>query len=177
MAMRFTIRDETVHALIAYDPITGHLTWKADRGKVKAGDPAGSASDSHGYLSVRVNYRSYLAHRLAWFLTHGEFPKNKLDHINGDRHDNRLANLREVSDRDNARNSAMNTKNTSGVVGVSWHAARGKWRANITVGRQQKHLGLFDSFDEAVAVRRQAEAEFDFHPNHGRTPGEPTLHY
>lgn len=96
---------------------------------------------------------------------HGVDPDD-IDHINGDPSDNRLENLRNVSHEVNGRNLARRKNNTSGVTGVSRHGS--KWVARICPSRRTIYIGIFDSFDDAVAARRAAEVKYGYHPNRGR---------
>jgi hypothetical protein len=120
-----------------------------------------------GYLSGEIFYRAYFAHRVIWMLAHGEWPEADIDHINGDRSDNRLANLRSVSRAENGRNQGIRRNNKSGVMGVCWSPRNAKWKAQIRVGGEQKHIGFFTDLAAATAARKAAESEYGFHPNHG----------
>jgi len=173
---------ESVRDLIQYEPDSGLLFWrergrdwfKSDRDHAwwstrYAGKPALNYVNPIGYKEGRVLNTSVLAHRVAWFCAHGEWP-DCVDHINGDRADNRLSNLRSVDVQENAKNQALRADSTSGVTGVSWHTAGEKWRAYIRVDGKQITLGSFTDKDEAIAARLDAELEFGFHSNHGRTP-------
>lgn len=102
----------------------------------------------------------------------GKFPSKQIDHINGVRDDNRWCNLREVDEQGNARNQKMRSDNTSGQTGVSWHNSTGKWLSYIYVDGSRLDLGLFDSYSEAVKIRKEAELKHSFHINHGRTHNE-----
>lgn len=133
-----------------------------------AGKEAFTSDDGKGYRIGAIFGRLYNAHRVVWALVHGAWPDEQIDHINGDRSDNRLANLRCASVRENARNTKRPAHNSSGVIGVNWRACKSKWRAYIAVNRHTLHLGYFDSFEAAVTARRSAEKELGFHPNHGR---------
>lgn len=134
-----------------------------------AGKEAGT--DFQGYVAVgfkSFGHVSIFAHRIVWAMHHGEWPAEFIDHINRDRSDNRISNLRSVSKVENQRNHPRHAHNTSGVSGVNWDKARGQWRAYITIGRKQVSLGRFPSFEEAVSARKRAEAANGFHENHGR---------
>jgi hypothetical protein len=133
-----------------------------------AGKPALTAPHSRGYRSGTVNHVSMLAHRVVYALHNGVWPEGDIDHINGDRSDNRPSNLRDVPRGENAKNMAMNSRNTSGRTGVSWCAPNRKWRVGIRINGKQHWLGLFECFEDAVAVREQAERDAGYHPNHGR---------
>jgi hypothetical protein len=160
--------DRGFNEFFKYNPDTGKLFWRVDRGqRVKAGDEAGSVSP-RGYLKVKLHGRVYQTHRIAWLLIHGEWPKFEVDHINGVKTDNRLANLRVATRSANLRNAKRPVTNMSGVMGVNWHKASGKWVAQIKVHGKKQHLGLFENIDDAAAARKAAEIEHGFHPNHGR---------
>jgi hypothetical protein len=158
---------EYVNELLKYDHETGILTWKVPRQGIRVGNEAGCLA-KNGYRYVRIDGKNYLSHRLAWLLYTREWPADQIDHINQVRDDNRIKNLREVSHRDNLRNQKKPKNNSSGVVGVFWFKPTQKWRALIQIDGKLKHLGLFKALDDAVAVRKAAEKEYGYHPNHGR---------
>ena len=151
-----------------YDPDTGIITNKTNRGKARKGEEAGWETEK-GYRRVHLLDRNYMIHRLAWLLHHGEWPKQDIDHINGVKDDNRIRNLRDVSRLENKRNSKKSVNNTSGVTGVKWHKRGRKWTASIKNLSEDIYLGLFDCFLDAIAARLRAEKEFNFHENHGRS--------
>lgn len=131
----------------------GSLIWKARPAQgVQIGDIAGSLSGC-GYLHVQVGGRKYRTHRLVWLWHHGYFPEKGLDHIDRNRLNNRINNLKEASQMCNMRNTDNHANNISGVKGVGWHKASGKWAAYIAVNGKMFHLGLFIDFTEAVANR------------------------
>ncbi|MBF8746854.1 HNH endonuclease signature motif containing protein [Pseudomonas monteilii] len=134
-----------------------------------AGSRAGKVN-SNGYLLIQINGKHYRAHRLAWLASYGKWPTQHIDHINGNKLDNRIINLRDVSSLENNRNMPLLASNKSGRVGVSWYSARSEWVAHIKVDGRQKILGRFKSKDLAIAAREAAERELGFHPNHGRLP-------
>ena len=127
-----------------------------------------TAVNNYGYRFGTIQGRPYLAHRVLWAMTHGEWPDGDIDHINGDRLDNRLANLRCVSRVENHHNRRLLKGSKSGAPGVQWHRHTGKWIARIKVNYRSHYLGVFDELDAAKAARKAAEAEFGFHPNHGK---------
>lgn len=133
-----------------------------------AGKEAFISRKPNGYIYARLMGRAIYAHRAAWAISYGEWPKGDIDHINGDRADNRIANLRDVSRQENMRNAKRNRANRSGVVGVTWCRAARKWQAQIGISGKCKYLGIFSSRDDAVAARRAAERQYGFHENHGR---------
>ena len=150
--------------LLHYEPDTGVFTWiKGGNGRRKI---AGTRR-VNGYSDISVNNKKCLAHRLAWLYVHGEWPKDQIDHINHARDDNRLVNLRSVSGLHNQRNTSISKINTSGVTGVTWHAAHGKWVSHIGLHGKRIHLGGFGHIFDAVCARKSAELKYNFHENHG----------
>jgi hypothetical protein len=111
--------------------------------------------------------RPYLVHRLAFLYMTGRMP-NEVDHINGDRLDNRWVNLRDVDSYRNKRNMGLCKLNKSGTPGVWYYERYGKWEVRIAHEGKSVYLGRYFDFDEAVAVRRKAEIEFNYHENHGK---------
>lgn len=167
--------------LLAYNPDTGVLTWlprpvaafKSEASSRRwhsnfCGKPALTASNSDGYRIGGIMGRLYRAHRVAWALAHGAWPEGEIDHINGDRADNRLANLRDVSRAKNQRNAKMQVNNTSGVNGVGWMASHNKWRADMKIDGAYKFLGLFDTKEAAATARAAANDRYGFTERHGK---------
>ena len=152
--------------LLHYDPDTGIFTRKINRHAYRAGEIAGSIHRK-GYIRISIDRRSYSAHRLAWLYMYGHFPENQIDHINHIKSDNRITNLREVTNQINCRNSRLPKNNKSGIIGVYWNSWRNKWTAIVKVNYQYKFLGHFDDFFEAVCARKSMEIQIGFHPNHG----------
>lgn len=97
-----------------------------------------------------VDGRGYYVHRLAWFYVHGRWPQQQIDHINGDPHDNRIANLREATVEQNRRNVRLSTKNKFGLKGVT--IQKGRYKAQIRFAGKHINIGLFDSPEEAHAA-------------------------
>lgn len=133
----------------------------------KTGNIVGS-SDAKGYLTVQLGVRHYSLHRLAWLYVYGKFPEGVVDHLDHNRQNNAIANLRETSQLDNCKNQKLSSNNSSGFVGVRWNKARNKWTAAIKVDRKNIHLGCFDSYEDAVKSRMAANVKFGFHENHGK---------
>jgi hypothetical protein len=117
-----------------------------------------------GYRWGRVMNKVCIAHRIIWLLHTRTWPLHQIDHINGDRLDNRIVNLRDVTPAENCKNQKMRSTNKSGIQGVCWFKTRGMWVAYIG----KTTLGYFHSAADAAAVRRAAEVERGFHENHGR---------
>ena len=159
---------DEVREAFDYDEETGDLIWKIKPcKKVSIGDVAGSY-DKSGYRQTGYKGATYFIHRLVWGYVHGQFPPKDIDHIDGDRANNRISNLRAVSHQENSKNSKLSKNNTSGVTGVYWHKKTSKWEAAIAINGKKIHLGLFNDFFEACCIRKSAESKHDFHPNHGR---------
>lgn len=137
--------------LFSYNPLTGNLHWRERRGgKAKKGDRAGHAHANKRYIRVRVDNESYLAHRLVWGWLYGEDPgQQMMDHINGTKRDNRPWNLRLATKSQNQWNTAAPSTNTSGYKGVTWHRATARWTARIRCEGKKKHLGLYNTPEEA----------------------------
>ena len=120
---------------------------------------------SKGYIAAG----KYLAHRVAWFLYYGEEPIGQIDHINQDKRDNRIVNLRCVSNRDNHRNMPIQKNNTLGIVGVHLIKHKNRWVSYIKVNTKRLHLGTFDNLFDACCRRRSEESKLGFHANHGKS--------
>lgn len=183
-------KDATIQELqdaLEYNPISGNLVWKArpishfvgshisprklaayTNGKF-AGKSALNSKDPCGRLSGRIFNKSIRAHVAAFAIYYGRWPEGEIDHINGDASDNRISNLREVSHLENMLNRKLPSNNKSGVMGVAFEKQTGKWRSLITKNGKRRSLGRFATFEAAVRARKDAEAELNFHPNHGRS--------
>lgn len=133
-----------------------------------AGKWALASGAEGGYKVGKIFGNLVRAHRIIFAMNHGHWPTEQVDHINGIRSDNRACNLRDVSGSENRRNSANSKKNTSGIIGVNWHKAHQKWRAEIKVDGKGIHIGLFNGIESAALARKSAEITYGFHPNHGR---------
>lgn len=130
---------------------------------------AGNKCPRFGYVMVRIGKKLYRAHRIIWEIHNGMIPKKmQIDHINHIRDDNRIENLRLVNSLENGMNQGIAINNTSGVTGVVWVSARGKWMAQIRVKGKNIYLGLFSDFNSARKARAIAEVKYGFHDNHGR---------
>jgi hypothetical protein len=133
-----------------------------------AGRPAFANKAGAGYLHGGLLNEKLLAHRAVWALSTGCWPTATIDHINGDRMDNRISNLRDVAHVQNCRNQPLSRINTTGFTGVHFDSARGKYAAHITVDGKTVHLGRFATLSEAMVARQSANAKYGFHENHGR---------
>ena len=156
-------RDFTHEKLVSwlrYEPSTGLFVWLKNRKGVKAGDIAGG-DDGRGYMRVKFCGRNHGAHRLAWFYVHKSWPLGQIDHLNADRADNRIANLRDVTAQVNVENrrKANGNKAITSPLGVTWHAQCGKWQASIKSHGRNHYLGLYEDSELAhqayVAAKRR----------------------
>jgi len=147
-----------------YDPVTGELYWKVNKGSVKKGTKI-KGVDNNGYKQVSVDGFIYYTHRVVWLINYGAWPK-LIDHINHNPGDNRLENLRECTHVENATNRSLNKNNSSGYHGVCWCNFTSRWQAYIWIDGKQKKK-RFDTLEEAVSFRRSLEKENGYHENHG----------
>jgi HNH endonuclease len=164
---------ELIADLIAYDPETGAMTWKR-RDKTSngwntkfSGRPALATLQQNGYLGGMLMDSHALAHRVAWAAYYGKWPSGVIDHINGNKQDNRISNLRDVDNTTNLRNRKKMRSNTSGTTGVHYSKADGKWIARIGVLSGHAYLGSFDSKEDAIAGRQDAARRLGFADRHG----------
>jgi hypothetical protein len=156
-----SIKYSRLRELIDYNPDTGVFLWKLKPSN-RCSKRAGSVTQN-GYRSIRVDNKAYLEHRLAWLYFYGYMPENYIDHINRDKTDNRIDNLREVSMMCNLRNCSAPKNNTSGVTGVSWRKDTKKWSASMMVNRKGVSLGCYNDFDNAVLARLTGEFYCGWH--------------
>lgn len=152
---------EKMQNFIDYDPSTGRMIWKKVLGnRTKPGSICGGNIDGKGYGRVCFEGKQYRAHRVAWALHYGKEPMGVIDHINGDKLDNRISNLRDVTQQENVFNSKLGKNNSSRITGVVWHKKAEKWCAQIMVNRKQIYLGLFESKNKAIKARKNAEQKY-----------------
>ena len=170
---------QEMRKILRYDSQTGKLFWRQrDVSMFRDGyrDAEGNCnnwnsrysgkeafvSSSKGYLIGGVLGKRLKAHRVAWAMYYGEWPSHQIDHINGIRDDNRIENLRDVTISENQKNMKTPSTNTTGHIGV--YAHNGRWRVKV----KNIHIGIFDSIDEAINARADAQLSWGFHQNHGR---------
>lgn len=170
---------ELLLQLLRYDAETGKLFWlprplenfaRESRGKVWNARFAGKEAFSlgaRGYVTIAINGQRYYAHRIIWRMATGEIP-NEVDHINGDKIDNRLVNLRSATRETNGRNLSIKSNNTSGVNGVYWNKKDRRWVAYGKLDHRMVVIGRFKEKQEASAARQLWSAANGFHENHGQ---------
>ena len=154
------ITAEKLRELLHYDHETGIFTWKVRTpNQINIGDVAGCPT-GNGYLRIKVQSRPYKAHRLAWLYMYGTWPEDQIDHINRIRTDNRIANLRAVTSKQNQQNAGKRSDNTSGHPGVCWNKQHSKWVANIRHNQKLIHLGCYSTIEEALSARKAGELKY-----------------
>lgn len=169
-----------LHKLLEVNFEDGFLYWKkrdkelfsSDRSAnvwnaKHAGKQAFTANHKSGYKHGLIFSKCYLSHRVIYAMKFGEWPAY-IDHINGNRTDNRICNLRSVTRTENSCNAKKPTCNTSGHIGVSWNTRDKRWCAYITLNRKRKALGNFVAIEDAIQCRKESEFIYGFHSNHGR---------
>ena len=162
------INKEYLISILEY--VDGCLFWKNDQGNVKAGSRAGGVGlDSHGYRRVGIKSKIYLEHRLIYVMHHGEYPK-EIDHIDGNKTNNKIENLRSVTRSQNRKNTGLRADNTSGVKNVSWYAPTNRWRVRVATNNLCKTIGYFKDLELAELVALEARDKFhESFANHGVT--------
>ena len=165
------VTQEELKRKFSYNSKTGLFTRLKKMGNFKAGSIVVIKPHHSGYLYLRMTLdsgevKSFSLHRLAWLYENGILPEF-IDHLNHNRSDNRILNLRSVTRQDNNMNQTLSKHNTSGVMGVSWHKRQQKWCAGIKVKYKKIYLGSFDDKNDAILARKEAELKYGFHDNHG----------
>ena len=166
---------EVLKEYLDYNPDTGIITWKKKpHGRIKIGQEIGgcSSSDRKYYRQFMFKGRNFYAHRVAYYMYHGVDPLEKqIDHINGNKLDNTIKNLRLATNQENQRNRRLNKDNTSGKTGVTWHKTTKKWKAQIQVKVNQKrknhNLGYYTKKEDAIQARIEAEKKYFGEFRHG----------
>jgi hypothetical protein len=166
------ITQERLHDLFEYRE-DGNLIWKVSlSNRVKIGDVAGTLnacefSRSKGYCSVTIDGKNYGVHRLVFLYHHGYLTNGmQIDHIDCNRENNRIENLREVTKSQNGQNAKIRSTNTSGIKGVSWNKSRKKWHAQIMLNSKAISLGHHNTLEEAAKVVKEAREKY--HGEYGR---------
>lgn len=163
-----------VAGMVNYSPDSGSMKWNRKPSSEKdaarwnarySGKECGNI-DFQGYRAIKINGKTFKAHRLAWLHYYGEWPKGQIDHINRVRDDNRIENLRDVTRSQNQQNVSIRRTNTSGAKGVYFFKGTGKWHARICVNGKQKHLGFFNDLRLAASAYSEAAAKYHTHNPH-----------
>jgi len=177
--MKISVDPKILRQLLSYDHETGKLTWlhrsqdlfKSPTQAIYwnpkwAGAEAFTSFDRYGYRQGTVLGNVMRGHRVCWAIYYGKWPK-VIDHVNGVRDDNRIENLRSVTQKINCRNSRLSSDNTSGVSGISWCKSRNRWEAYINGPNGRIALGRFPKLTDAKLAREAAAAMHGYHENHG----------
>lgn len=162
------ITQERLKEVLHYNKHVGVFTWRDKSNPRTYGKTAGVVNRGRGYITIGIDYGHYTAHHLVWLWHHGYMPAGQIDHIDGDRSNNLLSNLREVSQEQNSMNMKRNALNTSGVKGVHWDNQRKRWVAVIKNREQYLFRKAFKNIEDAEreikAAREALHGEF---ANHG----------
>jgi hypothetical protein len=160
------LTQERLKQLLHYDPTTGKFTRLASTRIDRVGKEPGS-HNTKGYVQIRLDGVLYVAHRLAWLYVNGCFPKNQLDHIDGNKSNNKLENLREATNKQNQENTPLQVNNTSGYRGVHFERNRKglkKYSASVGHNGKQTRIGLFlTAEDAATAAKAARDSLFTHH--------------
>ena len=148
---------EELKRRVRYDPDTGKMYWKVTEAGHVTKDNEAFTAPNCGYKRGNFYGVPIYAHVAAWLLTYGEYPKGEIDHINRDRTDNRLSNLRDVTKSGNQHNTTIRCDNKTGIMGVKRRKDTGGYEAQITINGDRKYLGRFKNLDDAIAARAEAE--------------------
>lgn len=142
--MKTELTHQRLLEMLSYDPGTGVFRWRTRAAVCLApGDVAGTVHAKNGYRQIKVGYVAVLAHRLAWFYVYGAWPTVQIDHVNGVRDDNRIANLRLASPSVNGLNRHRLDSSSTGFTGV--YRKRGRFGARLIVDGRQRYFGVFDT--------------------------------
>ena len=162
---------EILKERLNYAEDTGLFTWTKQEKRGRKEGSVGFQENGYLIIALYINKRThkYRAHILAWFYVHGEYPQQSLDHINHDRLDNRISNLRLVSNWENCKNQKLKDTNTSGHAGVYLDKSRGKWIARITHDGKKIWGGRYADKEQAITKAKELYKHYGFHVNHGQT--------
>lgn len=149
--------------IFEYNPDDGFVRWKQGRSNMIAGSRVGSIN-KYGYLHVTINSKSYKLSRVIWILMFGSIPENYyIDHINGNKSDNRLSNLRLATNNQNQQNRPAPKNSSSHYRGVTWHKQMKKWMARICHNNKRETLGFFETAEAAYAAYKARAAQLYSH--------------
>jgi hypothetical protein len=155
---------ETIREWLAYNAETGDIVWRRSKKGVRVGERAGyishpsRKSGTGGHRAIKIEQRRFFGHRIAWAMHYGDWPPDgfDVDHINGNRDDNSIVNLRLATRSQNIANSKRSKLNTSGVKGVTWSKRERKWMAQIRVAGKRINLGYYSCIEDAGRAYRTA---------------------
>lgn len=151
-----------IKEILHYDPETGIFRWRYSVARmIKPWSVAGTSLN--GYRKISINNRLYYVHRLAWIYMTGKWPKDQIDHIDGQKFNNSWSNLREATNKQNNENQSLTKNNTSGFRGVSWYKKINKWSAKITHHGKSIYIGLFVTAEDAGKAAADKRAELFTH--------------
>lgn len=158
---------EDLRKLFEYNEQTGILYWSVNKGRATKGDIAGT-NHNKGYLSVQIDKTAYLLHRVIWCIYYGQWPSKFIDHIDLNKKNNKINNLRLATRANNCQNHARRIDSNSSIKGVTWHVRLNKWQARVQIDNKRVHLGYFHNLMDAekriTDVRSNLHKEFT---NHG----------
>ena len=163
---RPTPTQERLKELLDYDHLTGLLTWISGSRSDLIGKPCGNVKKC-GYVKCKIDGINYAAHRIIYKWMKGQEP-NIMDHINGNRADNRWGNLRSVTPQQNNLNVTLLKNNKSGITGVFYHEKQNRYHSNVRIDGKSHHLGSFATKAEAIAARQAANIILGFSDRHGK---------
>lgn len=160
--------DNDIKDYLHYDPKTGIFIWIKKPNKKTYLNSIAGGLDKNGYWSIKFQGKRYLAHRLAWDITYGDLDPDKvIDHINHNRSDNRISNLRQITIAENNRNTTRKQESRIDEAGIWWCRRRKRYIAEITFNHKKVYQKSFTDIDEAINQRKAKLAELGFHENHG----------
>jgi hypothetical protein len=164
---------EYLHKRLRYEPETGKLFWREHESMPQCwnarfgGKEALATLHQKGYLRGAIDRKTRLSHRVIWAMEHGSWPVHQIDHIDGNPLNNRIENLRDVTQSVNLRNAKKKINNISGFNGVCFRKDNKKWQANITIDGKLTYLGSFDAIEDAIEARQKASLNHGYTGRHG----------
>lgn len=165
---------EYLRKRLRYEPETGKLFWidcdeETNSWRAKyVNKEAFTSFMNQGYRQGTIKKSGFLAHRVIWAIYYGKWPEKTIDHIDGDRSNNKITNLREATQSENSRNMSISKRNKSGFIGVSWSKQRNKWHVQMMVNGINKSFGFYDDISEAAKRRLQVSKGHGYSDGHGK---------
>lgn len=153
------ITQERLKQLLVYNEEQGEFIWKVKPHKGILINTIAGSKHNKGYRHIRVDNKLYLTHRLVWLYIFGYFPK-EIDHINGNKEDNRLINLREATRAQNMQNTERVRKTVSGERGVTWVKKLKKWLVRVQIDKKRINIGYFEDLELAILVSQEAKRKY-----------------